>query len=481
MRKTTTTQTRSTTSTRTWWAKSALLVFLLLPLFLISCEENLLTIGFRKEPKSFQIFYRELPIESATLLGDSLLTYNSFNSESAKRLLVGRFSDPDFGDISAEFYSQIRPSNTSRAVESGAVFDSVTLKLRLDYYHYGSVETTTQPYHIYTVLEELINNKAYYNRSEVERSRSLVGQTSVTVNTLYLDQIVENQENDTLLLSTTLSPALGQQLFDLWAAKDSNDSTFIDFFKFKQAFKGISIVPAEGGDKVLGFNPASSLSELVLHYHVDTTKYDYDFYFDNVMGFSRLVSDRANTALFKLAQPKVEYQSSNGMNYVQSGVGIFSKLNFESIVKLRDTVPHIAFNSVELEIPVEAFEERVRPPAILALRLLNEDNSFAPANTTYYSQNVVPDGNSDGIYVRNDLSSAAVLSYDKEKQLYRGFITQFAQLLFNEENPDKRFTNFALYPLQPEAAKSVDRVVFDRSKLKLKVFYTKALSGNQPE
>jgi Domain of unknown function (DUF4270) len=478
LRKTITTQTRSTTFIQTWWVKTTLLALFLLPLFLVSCEENPLTIGFKKEPKNFQVLYRELPIESVTFLGDSLPTYNNFGTTATNRLLVGTYTDPEFGKISASFYSQIRPSNGLKVPEEGAVYDSVTLKLKLDYYYYGSKGTTTQKYKIYLLREELINEDFYFNRSKVRIGLNPIGETSITVNSLYLDQLVESNGKDTLLLSTILNRTFGKDLFDIWKA---GDSTFTDFFKFKVALPGIAVVPEDGGDKVFGFAPATTLSKLVLHYHVDTVKHDYPFYFDNALGFNGLISDRANTALSDLTSPKAEYMPGNGLNYVQSGVGIFSKLSFKSILQLRDSVPKAAFNSVELEIPVTAFEEGVQPPALLALRLLNTDNSFALSNVVLYSQNLVKDANTGGVYVMNDLSSAGVLTFDKEKQVYRGFITQFAQLVFNEKDPEKVFTDFALYPLQPDGTKSVDRFSFDKTQIKLKVYYTKALTGDQSE
>jgi hypothetical protein len=60
---------------------------------------------------------------------------------------------------------------------------------------------------------------------------------------------------------------------------------------------------------------------------------------------------------------------------------------------------------------------------------------------------------------------------------YNGFLTLFAQQLFEKDEQKQRFTYFALLPESPQIGKSVNRVAFNEQNIKLRVFYTRP---NQP-
>lgn len=422
------------------------------------------------------MLYRELPVETSTFLADSLPSFNRFTSGS-NRLLLGSYQDPEFGVVTAEIYSQIRPSTPTKVLEPGAIYDSVTLKLRLDLYRYGSLDVTPQTYKIFQITEELLNDHDYFNRSSVATGRTEIGRTGITVNPDYIDQIREANRKDTILISTTLSPGVGKVLFDMLATRDS---TFTNFTYFKKAFPGIALVP-DGSDKILGFDPSSALSELVVHYHVDTIKYNYDFYFSEVMGFSRITSNRQNTALYKLATPLVEYAPAGEKNYVQSGVGIYSIVDFDPLLRMKDTISNLAFNAVEIHIPIESYTLKTPPPEGVALRLLNDDNSFAGSRKLFFGQYLVSEQLTDGLYIKNDQSSGSVLFLNEAKTYYTGNITLFAQALITENDAEKRFSRFAFFPTNPESSKSLERFYFDKNKVKLRVYYTKALKQTDIE
>lgn len=475
LRKTITTLSRSITFTQNWWASTALLFLFAL---LLSCREDELTLGFKKDPKSFEVFYRELPVQTSTLLVDSLLTYNNFASNVTNRLLVGSYTDPTFGKVTSQFFTQIIPSNSQRVPETGAVYDSVTLKLRLDYYWYGSRSFDKQIYQIYQISDEIDNTKAYYNTSSVKVGREPIGRTSVSPNPAYLDELASGNISDTLLLTTILNKNIGRQIFDHWVKQDT---TFTKFELFKKEFKGIAIVP-ETTDKILGFDPTSSLSKLVLHYHVDTVKYDFDFYLigNTLTGFTNINSEKSGTKIDGL-QRRVEFLPDDGLNYVHGGVGVFSKIDFQCLLTLKDTVGLTALNSAELVIPVDEFDAGQPPPNTLAIQLLNSDNSLPRSGQLTFNQQLVYDQSMFAYYMTSDPGSVAVLRYDSARKAYGGFITRFAHALMQEDEADKRFQTFAILPYNPSPEKAVHRFRFDRSKIKLNVYYTKPLTATKTE
>lgn len=446
--------------------------------FLFACKEDDLTLGFRKDPKNFQVYYREFPLESVVFRNDSLFTYNTFSTSATNRLLVGVYDDPQFGKVSSTIYTQFRPTNTTKLPEEGAEFDSVNLQLRFDNYHYGSDETTTQAIDVYEITEEIKNEISYYyyNSSKQLVERLPIGKARVTINPLFLNQIVEQKKDTTLTTTATVSRIFGKALFDAWK---THDSTFTDFYKFKTIFRGLALVPVSG-DKILGFNPTAAATKLVLYYHVDTAKYQFDFSLNNSLGYTNFSSDRSNTPI-ALPDSKKDFVPGDGNGYVQAGIGIFTKLSFKGLVNFKDTVGTAAFSSVELEIPVLDYDAFRPPPGTVALRLVKSDNKFALSNTIGYSQFLIGEGNTDGFYVKDDLASIGVLKFDSETKSYRGYITQFAQGIIREPDPEKRFYDFVLYPYSPDGTKSVNRFWFDRSKVKLKTYYTKPVAGSKTE
>ena len=71
------------------------------------------------------------------------------------------------------------------------------------------------------------------------------------------------------------------------------------------------------------------------------------------------------------------------------------------------------------------------------------------------------------------------LIYNAEKQSYTADLTDFFQTLYEVKDAEFRYTNFALVGFAPQKVgtaprigKSVNRTVFNKDNVKLKIFYT---------
>jgi hypothetical protein len=391
--------------------------------------------------------------------------------------------DPEFGKVNSKIFTQIRPSNPVKVLETNASYDSVTLHLVLDYYNYGSKLTTPQTFTIHELTEVMDSDSAYDQRSNVAYDPTPIISKTITVDPVYFDKVLEERIKDTIFFSTKLDGAIGRKLFQILA---SSDSTLEKFDLFQEAFKGLAIVPVNS-DKVLGLNPSTALSMVELHYHVDTVKRDYPFYFDYVGSFSRIETDHSGTAIANFTTPRLNYPLNDGKVYAQSGFGLFPNISFQNLISLRDTVPGIVFNSVQLTIPVAAYGSGTPPPEKVGFRVLDKDNSFYPPTKLLWTQYLTPASTGNeiipiGVYIRNDLGLASTaLTFDADTKSYSGYITQFAQSLVTEDDPTERFLNFALFAMSPEANKGVDRFSFNAADVKLKVYYTKAIKNTKGE
>lgn len=473
-------------------------------LFFFSCQEESSILGYKNPNSKFKIAYVEIPIASSVMLRDSLRTSNYVYTGEINRFLVGKYADDAFGNIAAASFTQFFASSQSK-VGSTAVFDSVSLELRFDLYNYGAQAATSQTISIHELSQELKADslRYYFNRSNVSYS-GLLGTKMFTINPVDFNKFASSTDNrDTVItIRLPLDNNFGQRLFNSALkyrdATTAADSTFVRYREFVKEFKGIIIKP-ESGDKIVGFNPSATQSKITLHYHeADVDSLSINLAFSPVIGFNQIKSDRSATELSALTEYYQESLNSSDKRYIQSGIGILTKLDFSKFYEFADTVPNVLINSAELV--VESIEPSpYAPPSILSLRVLKDNNRMKQYSFTrpqdeadlfayngYLRYDIaVPNAaaplvESDSVfYARGDRSD--LLTYSNTNRSYSGVMSLFFQQLTIEKEDKTSFKYFVLYPGSQSAstpagqtgAKSVNRVVFPKDKIKLKVYYTK--------
>ncbi|MBA4057456.1 MAG: hypothetical protein C0490_22265, partial [Marivirga sp.] len=180
-----------------------------------------------------------------------------------------------------------------------------------------------------------------------------------------------------------------------------------------------------------------------------------------------------------------------------------TKLDLSKFYEFADTVPYVLINSAELVIEgVQA--SSYAPPTVLSLRLLNDNNrlkkfsKLRPQDAVDYvahngylrydfavSQSTAAIAENDSVfYAQGDRSP--LLGYSSSTNSYRAVMSLFFQQLTLENDKKTRFTSFVLYPAAQStsvpaaqnASKSVNRAIFPKDKIKLKIFYTKPITPN---
>lgn len=481
-----------------WVKRIALGLTAVTALLLVACldEENL--VGFRNQNQLVKVSFIEIPIESSVLLFDSLRTSNHFR-DPVKRLLVGSYQDPIFGTATAEAYTQLAPSNVFAVKPEGAVFDSVSLILSFDLYNYGNSLTSTETFRVHELTQTLThrNKNDYYTSSLVNYDPSILGEKSLSISKQRLDTMF-NKPDTSASISIALESSFGQRLFDAW---DKDSKAFTDFETFSREFKGLSI-QGNGNQKIVGLS-LDAKSKIVLHYHTPTTvnkdSLTYTFGFLNVVSASRLQVDRDGTDLEGLPGKYQDFLPPSNQRYIQSGSPIVTKLNLAAFNDYFNDIEGALITSAELSITEIDAPGDFDPPNILAIQVLGGNNrlkKFAnirqdSADLRTYTNNFLSltNGlqglrtnsiNKDSIFtIMSDTQQQfAQLSYNKDKRAYKGFITLFAQELYEDEVdkitnlPKTKFTNLVLYPSNPFASKSLNRLRFNKANIKLKVYYT---------
>jgi len=476
------------------WAKRiGQLAVLPVALFFFSCQDEASLLGYKNPNPKFDASYVEIPIESSVLLLDSQRTSNFTFQNETNRLLLGQYVDDKFGKVSADAYSQIFTTTTAK-LAAGVEYDSVSLQLQLDFYSYGSRDTsTTQRVSVYELDEDLkyAERRNYFNKSQALVKPSALGSKEFRVNPDTLDDYSQNRPSAEVLVNVTLDPAFGERIFasaiNYRDVATTNDSTFKVFEEFIKQFKGLA-VKTDGGDKMLGINP---LSRVRVHFHRDTVKSYFDLSFSFVTNFSNIKSDRASTELAGLSQYSTDFFPADNMRYIQSGAGVYTKLDFAKFFEFCDTVPNVIITSAQLTFG-SVQESNLPPPSNLALRVLQDDShlkkikslqdtldlgSYNPRFAAHSGTLTLDNGsvvdNDQGIAVLGD--QTPYLVYSSDKDFYTGNYALFFQQLSIVREDVPRFRYFAIYPATPSRpnTKSVNRVIFPKDGIKLKIYYTK--------
>lgn len=487
-----------------WVNRIGQLTILSVALFFLSCNEEASVLGYRNPNSKFKVSFYEIPLESSVILRDSLRTSNYLFTSEPNRLLVGSYQDDKFGGVSASAATQFFTSVYSK-IATTAVFDSVSLELQYDLYHYGPTTPTTQTFSVYKLDESLkFADRRYYFNTKNAVASELLGTKSFSINPDDFDDFAgSSTDYDTIItLRIPLSYAYGREVFaaaERWRDYATpSDSLFIKYNDFVEQFKGILIQP-EVSDKVIGFSP-SGQSRVLLHYHTDQDTLSLAMGINSVTGFTRITSDRSATELASITEPFTEYLTDSENRYVQSGTGILTKVDFSNFYSFIDTIPNILVNSAEILVDnVESGS--LAPPKSLVLRNIDPathrfreyklgnardstDNSRYRGWFTYdYATATGPALVEDDFvyYVRGDEGST--LGYSSSRKAYSGVFTLLVQQMSIRTDDRSPLLSFALYPGSDAAAtpaftsgaKSLNRAVFPKSGIKMRIYYTKPL------
>lgn len=481
MRKTTTTPNRSTIFIQSWWVKAHLFF---LTALLFSCEEDLNLLGFKGDDQRFKVYYEEIPVPSSVLLLDSVRSMN-YSSLETTRLLVGSYSDPLLGEVKATAITQFRASDIISFIPDGSIFDSAVLQLRFDFYNYGSQGITPLELSIHELVSPLPLSDLYFSNSTVSYNSSPIGSISTDIDQALFDKELTDADEDSLIVvNIKLDNSFGQDLFN---AIDPEDENFSNFNLFKERFKGFAIIPTTA-DKIVGISNNNN-SFLTVYFNAGGTSNSRTFVLSSGVSYSNITSDRSATELSGLTNYHEDFFPATN-RYVQSGVGIVTKLDFSGFYDLIDEYPNVIINSAELSIENVTDPGDLEYPA-LGLVMLDENNKFRKMTLTadkdsaeYVSfQNKIILGtflNNDANtapYAITDVSTLLGLGYSDDDDKFVSYPTLFMQQLYALKD-ERRYPYWALTAISPTSTKTVNRAVFNKDNIKLKVYYTRP---NDPE
>lgn len=343
------------------------LTLVLMATVLFSCYKKEINFGDDPENNYTRLVYTDtITVRHSTVLTDSFITSGLSN------MLIGKYQDPYLGTVDTRAFFRFNTISSSAEIPTNAVYDSLTLILRLNHYYYGD-----------TSLPQTIN----------------VDELSQAISLSYADQLYNTSD------VAVKSPSLGKRTIRIRPAKDDSITIRLDdvkgmelFNKIKQRsteitdpseflnyFKGVRIsVNSSDLTAVYGMKAADSIV-MRLNYHTISPLPENKF-LDFTMetgsySFNQITPDRSGTGLPSSAAGGREIASSqtNGMAFTQYGTGLLLKLTFPSLRTLLNNDDIVRLLKADLIVrPVQqSFDyNRHKLPAKLYLASTNGTNSI---------------------------------------------------------------------------------------------------------
>jgi hypothetical protein len=299
-----------------------LLFVLLLPVGLLiqSCTRN--TIEFGDNPESS---YTSIVFTDTVSVSLSTVLIDSFATNNATSLLLGRYKDPYLGIISAKNFFQMTVPATVPAIPASAVYDSLTFIFRPNDYYYGDTNRVQTLY-----VNELSQSIAYsYNNSLYNTSSVPVKPVPLGSKNMRIRPVMDDS------VEIRLSDAKGLELFSK-LRDQSTDVTNAD--NFLNYFKGISLATsANDTTAIYGLTGNAGSMSMRVYYHTTIpypAKERIDFTsLGNEYSFNQVLADRAGTGLASGGSGLTEIPAlqTNNHSFLQPGTGVYLKMIFPSL------------------------------------------------------------------------------------------------------------------------------------------------------
>lgn len=425
----------------------------------------------------------EIPLTSEVVLLDSVRSQNFGGEEN--RILVGQYQDEAFGTVTSRAFAQIFPANITTSIPGTAILDSSILTLQTDFFQYGTAGITEEKFSIHEVDQTLkLEGQTYFSKTVTPFSPSKIGEGTLKVDAIgYKKEFDDTNTNPTVTLKVKLDPGYGERLL---RAINKDDKAFTEFTNFREAFKGVAILPSVN-KKIVGFTLGANQSFITLYYRDGDQKLAFSFYLNTAVNYSNITSNRTGTNFASINDFYRGYPN-NGKVGIQSGLGIITKVNFKNFYNHIDTIPNLILNSAELVVSNVETQENIHTP-LLGLAMLRDNNRLFSVRRTDNKANV-----SDSSAVTNfkgllqaqgsvylassdNPQNPFVMNYNPTNKLFSGVCTLFLQELYALRKKNLTYENFSLYPVFPVIGKSVYRTAFDANQIKLRLYYTRPLTS----
>lgn len=425
---------------------------------LLSCEDpSEVGLSLNADGTGIGVFVEELILPVDNVYIDSLRT------DGDRRLLVGRYDDPIFGNSVSQAITQLRPSSftyTDRDADRTSiddyVLDSVILQLKLNYYHSDNVGQS-QTIKVVQIEDTLFTGVNYYAHFPVpvEDNSTVYGESTFTVNpSIAADSIIKID-----------LPLFGEKTIDFMrqdpAGSISSDSIL-------NLVKGIALIPGAGNSAILGFDPDHDTTSLSVYYHIhdlakdsvveDSLSIVYNFATATAKRFNSITTDRGSSLLSNPDKSLERFDIDDENAYLQSGTGVFPRIDLSTFRQFLADQGNVIINRTDIEIPLSSTSVNSQYiSGVEDVRFFFIEDGANISNGARVLTNLS--------YLSNSGVALSAFSKDGETKL-EAETTLFTQLINTEA------VDVSKLLLVPTDITSFNQSKFDKSGIKMTIYYT---------
>jgi hypothetical protein len=297
-------------------------------------------------PDEMQLQY----IDTVTVNMSTVMIPDSFVTSSDSSVLVGRWSDPQTGVMSARGFASLSYVFNDLPDQKGIRYDSLVLEL----VHGYTVGDTLKPFtlQVHQLLQPLEIGALHYNTESVAyNAKPLIQSTTVPQ---YKEEIRQ--------IRIDIPDAMARSFYAKLISKEINDAETMHEF-----WKGFAFVSPNLNNVFVALNLTSSLSGIRLYYRgndIDQTSHNILFPFQ-ASQFTQLVNNRSGTPLQALQRPAdaVSSRLTQNTSFILPGAFISTRLEIPSLSEFIKPENFIGLNRAELVVePVRRDTRDNAPP-----------------------------------------------------------------------------------------------------------------------
>jgi hypothetical protein len=341
------------------------IILFVLALICFSC-------GFESDMKSLSIGGDFIDARTTISVVDSFtvslstVKIDSLTTSGNNILWAGKYIDKELGSISSIGYYEVGIPENTNVLESDS-FDSLLLVMNSANAYYGDT-SLLQSFQIYRLTEQIKGdeNGNLWNHTSIAYNPNPIGTVSF-----------KPKPSSKSKIKIRLSDQIGRDFLDLMQKKDESIATFE---KFREYFKGIAIGPGNSSSVILAFLCDSSMN-LELHTHrkgLEKESLIQKFPLGSTSTyFNHFVADRTGTPISQIVKQliKVPSSQSNNKTYVESGIGLLTRVDFPTMQQLMETDRKYVLLKAELIlIPEPGTYKQVPLPSQLVLYHTDKSN-----------------------------------------------------------------------------------------------------------
>lgn len=440
-------------------------LFLLLPLFLVSCvdEDSMLGLGLVDQADLLNVKkYDKFDINAFLFHeGDSLKT------SDYRYMTLGSYKDNEFGKVTTSIYTQISLSSTS--IDFNYYKDKAdSIVLTMAYTGLFSRDTTIKSMNmnisVYEITESFDDSAAYYSNSTLQHNSTPI--ISKTIRVAPKESVVVGNDTLTAQLRLNLGNDFLQKILNL-GAFSSND-------EFLKRFNGlyITLTTTDEHGIIAYFDMYSSNSGMMLYYQDGNNKTQkFNFVFDQASRrFTHVDYDLSSSQISQFSSKRKSSNVSidcndsigNGSKMYISTLGIsMAKLNIIDLFQwYKDSAQNLGmFNQAMLILPV------------------NDDYIASVGGVNNIPSRIIcyrKDSDGNLVYIHDAYTSESYMgTYDAASNSYRMRISSHLQNYLNGNIPSSE-----IYLIPDSKTSSANRVVLNGPKhatkpAKIEIIYTR--------